>query len=200
MIGDFIRRQIDAAIASEQPLLIVVAGSNGAGKSTFYQHALAHTGLPFVNADEIARQIRGHYIAADDPLAYEAMRLADEERQRLIAARHSFIMETVLSDEQGAKLKFFQELTSVGYLMLFIYIRLDNPTLSTLRVMQRVNAGGHDVPDDKLLARFPRTQRNAAAALKMADLALVLDNSDIEHPYRWCETWQHGVLVEQASP
>ena len=199
MIDAALRRQIDDTVASQQPLLIVLAGSNGAGKSTFYRHALGDYGIPFINADEIARQIRGHYIAADDPLAYEAMGLAEQERQRLVAERRSFIMETVLSDPEGAKLAFFQELVTAGYFLFLVYIRLEDPTISMTRVMQRVDGGGHDVPDDKLLARFPRTKANAAEALKLASLALVLDNSDTEEPYRWVETWQNGTLVEKAT-
>jgi len=200
MIDAVLSRQIDEVVASQQPLLVVLAGSNGAGKSTFYRYALTGYGLPFVNADEIARQIRGHYIAADDPLAYQAMALAEQERQRLVAERRSFIMETVLSDPEGAKLKFFQELVAAGYFLLLVYMRLEDPAISMTRVMQRVNDGGHDVPDDKLVARFPRTKANAAEAVKIANLALVLDNSDTEEPYRWLETWQNGTLVEQAAP
>ena len=200
MIQGAVNRQIHEAVASFQPLLIVIAGSNGAGKSTFYRQALADTGLPFVNADEIARQIKGHYLSADDPFAYEAVILAEQERARLIAARRSFITETVLSDPQGEKLQIFRNLIDSGYFLLLIYIRLEDPALSSLRVMQRVETGGHDVPDAKLLERFPRTQRNAVEALKFATLAFVLENSDLEHPFRWLETWQNGILVDQATP
>jgi predicted ABC-type ATPase len=81
-----------------------------------------------------------------------------------------------------------------------IYIRLDEPVTSAVRVMQRVTEGGHNVPADKILARFPRTAANAQKALEIAALGYMLDNSTVDQPYRWVETWQEGVRVDQDTP
>lgn len=63
-------------------------------------------------------------------------------------------------------------------------------------VMQRVQAGGHDVPDEKLEARFPRTRRNALEALRIVDVALVIDNSSVDLPFVLVEVWRGGRRVD----
>jgi len=190
---------IAAASEAGRPLLIVVAGSNGAGKSTFHAEALSGTGYPFINADEIARDLAIWSGRAAADLAYDAMRRADELRNDLVELRASFIMETVLSDTKGAKLAFFVRAQAAGYFVLFIDIRLENVDTSIARVTQRVLNGGHDVPDDKLLARFARTRRNAKKALAMADAGLVFDNSNPESPFRWMETWEAGRCIRKRE-
>jgi predicted ABC-type ATPase len=184
-----LRAQIAEAFADGQPILIVLAGSNGAGKSTYYRAALAETGLPFINADELARTMR-----PDDPgsVAYEAMRVAESQRAEALLNRQSFIMETVLSDPHGAKLAFLRRAQETGYCVIVIVIRIATAELSRARVMQRVAEGGHDVPDAKLLERFARTAANAEKALALADLGIVLDNSSQRAPYQHVETWRSG--------
>jgi predicted ABC-type ATPase len=188
---------IAAAGDAGRPLLIVLAGSNGAGKSTFHAEALSGIGYPSINADDIARNLAIWSGGAASDLAYEAMRRAEKLRDDLIEERVSFIMETVLSDTKGAKLAFFARAQAAGYFVLFIDIRLESVETSIARVTQRVLNGGHDVPDDKLLARFARTRRNAAKALAMADAGLVFDNSNPESPFRWLETWEAGRCIRK---
>lgn len=186
---DTLEAQLRKALNTGKPILTVLAGSNGAGKSTFYARHLKFTSMRFVNADEIAKILR-----PDDPgaIAYEAMHAAEALRRDLLEQRQSFCMETVLSDTQGAKLGFFREAQSAGYVLLLIWIRLTNSTLSQARVHHRVSQGGHDVPEDKLIERFPRTEANAIEALQIADFGLVLDNSSLDEPYRLLEIWQAG--------
>jgi predicted ABC-type ATPase len=188
-----LRQRIAEAIGEGRPVLVVIAGSNGAGKSTFFTEALAQTDLPFINADEIARALAEVGNDAVSGHAYEAMKLADDIRMDLVKRRESFIMETVLSDTQGAKLGFFRQAQASGYVIIFVYITLSDVQLSVARVIHRVENGGHDVPDDKLFARFERTRSNAAKALAMADLGFVFDNSNLESPFRLTALWERGV-------
>ena len=125
--------------------------------------------------------------------------MAEVLRKDLVGRRESFCMETVLSDTQGSKIGFFREAQAAGYKLLFIWIRLDSPALSQARVQQRVLRGGHHVPDDKLIKRFPRTQANAIEALKIADFGMVLDNISADEPYRMVETWHAGRCIERSS-
>ncbi len=181
--------RISEALAADRPILIVLAGSNGAGKSTYYRAALGNTGLPLINADELAQVMR-----PKDPgsVAYEAMRVAESRREEALLSRHSFIMETVLSDPHGAKLSFLQRAQDAGYSVVVIFIRIATAELSRARVTQRVAEGGHDVPDSKLLERFPRTLANGRKALALADLGIVLDNSNQREPYQYVESWKKG--------
>jgi predicted ABC-type ATPase len=177
----------------------VIAGPNGAGKTTFYETFLASLPLPFVNADQIARTL-----APEDPasIAYGAAELADRERRELLARRRSFIMETVFSDPAGDKLGFLRDAQAAGYAIILLFVGIESPDLSMLRVTQRVLEGGHDVPPDKLQQRFPRTQRNLEAALRFVDVAVVFDNSSLDQPYRHIATWHdgHEIFRDPAAP
>ncbi|MEO6078635.1 MAG: AAA family ATPase [Steroidobacteraceae bacterium] len=185
--------RLTEAIGKHSRLVVVLAGSNGAGKTTFYRRYLEPAGIEFVNADEIARNMNP---ADPGSIAYEAMGIAEQVRESLLQRKQSFCIETVLSDTQGSKLTFFRRVREAGYGLIVIFIRLDSAMLSQARVHQRVRRGGHSVPDDKLLARFPRTQENAAKALAIADLGLMLDNSSAKQPYQLVEIWQGGNRVE----
>lgn len=186
----------EALGADDAPALIVLAGSNGAGKTTFFETFLRETGVACVNADEIGRALNPR-----DPQAnpYEAARLADLMRRDLLARGETFCMETVLSDREGAKLAFFREAQAAGYRVILVWICIASVELSVARVMQRVEAGGHDVPDEKLEARFPRTLENAEAALRCVDLGLVIDNSSVDRPFRHVTTWKRGALRERRG-
>jgi predicted ABC-type ATPase/EAL domain-containing protein (putative c-di-GMP-specific phosphodiesterase class I) len=184
-------------LSNRQPCIVVLAGSNGAGKSTFFREFLEPTGIIFVNADVMARAMNP---AAPGDVGYQAARVAEATRQDLVSRGQSFCMETVLSDPAGDKVAFLRAAQSKGYVICLIYIRLASVELSRARVQQRVSEGGHDVPDDKLDSRFERTRRNAASALSIADVGFVFDNSSVEHPYRHLETWIAGACVDPEQP
>lgn len=188
---------IEEALASalgsdDAPVLLVLAGCNGAGKTTFFETFLRDTGIAFVNADDIARALSVPGTPVDP---YAAAALAGELRRDFVARRRTFCMETVLSDAAGDKLEFLRAAQRAGYRVIFIWIRLASVELSMARVMQRVESGGHDVPDVKLADRFQRTGHNVSVALRFADLALVIDNSSVERPFQHVETWRNGLLV-----
>jgi predicted ABC-type ATPase len=141
----------------KRPIIIALAGSNGAGKSTFYESFLADTGLRFVNADVLA--------AALEVGAYEAAELATAIRSALVLQRESFVFETVLSDPVGTKVEALASCAAMGYTVVLIFIRVDSVEESIRRVAMRVSQGGLDVPDEKLRARFERTQANLVRAI-----------------------------------
>ena len=93
-------------------------------------------------------------------------------------------METVFSDPQGAKVDFLKECRSNGYSVVMVFIGLESADLSRGRIMERVEAGGHDVPDEKIVTRFPRTFANLRQALTFVDQAFLFDNSSADQPYR----------------
>jgi len=178
------------------PWLIVLAGPNGAGKSTFFDVFLRPRGFRFVNADLIAR---GLPVGDRADTAYRAMELAEVERRALVARGDTFVMETVFSDPAGAKLNFLRDARTRGYRVAFVYIGLAGPALSQARVVQRVAQGGHDVPDDKIRARLPRSLANAKDALTFVDAAWVFDNSDAVHPFELAATARAGRVLH-VSP
>lgn len=167
-----------------RPIVVALAGPNGAGKSTFYRAHLSSAGLRFVNADDLAREV------GVGP--YEAATLADRLRRELVAARESFVFETVFSDPVGGKLSFLRETAASGYTVVLCFIGLESVRASEERVAMRVAQGGHDVPPTKLRSRYPRTLRNLAAAIRDLPHVVVYDNSDLATPFREVARFEHG--------
>ena len=159
-----------------RPIVVALAGPNGAGKSTFFDANLARTGLLFVNADVLALSL------GLDP--YDAADLADALRHQLLEQGESFIFETVFSDPVGDKVNFLKDCERAGYTVLLIFIGISSPEISDARVAMRVAAGGHDVPRQKLMARFDRTLRNLKRALVEIPNVWVYDHSDLDRGYR----------------
>ena len=189
------------AALETQPVLVFLAGSNGAGKSTFFEEYLEDLGLPYVNADRIARILHEAEPAAPtDEIDRRAFTMAENLRRALVEARLSFCTETVFSDPASAKLNLLKDARTRGFAVFLVFIGLDSPALSVARVMQRVRSGGHDVADDKLYARFPRTLANLRAAISLVDEAFLFDNSSFDAPFRSVAVYTRGRLVSHASP
>lgn len=150
-----------------------------------------------MNADLIARSLTG-----DDPteIAYRAAELAGIERRELLARGDTFVTETVFSDPHGAKLGLLRDARAAGHRVALVFIGLDGPGLCSARVTQRVLLGGHDVPDAKIAARYPRTLENAKAALRFVDAGWIVDNGDAERPYRLVARTSEGRVTEPTEP
>lgn len=174
------------------PRLVFLAGPNGAGKSTFFEAFLKESGLPFVNADRIA--------AALGISDFEAAAAADVARKQLLADRVSFITETVFSDPVGAKLQFLRSAIAAGYRVTLYFIGVSSAELSGARVSQRVRAGGHDVPPDRLDRRFRQSIGNLAEALKFVPEIHVYDNGSARRPYRLVLSARNGQSEFMAEP
>jgi predicted ABC-type ATPase len=179
-------------LLERRPIAVALAGPNGAGKSTFYDGILANTGLYFVNADALALSI-----GTD---AYEAADLANELRRQLVEQRASFIFETVFSDPVGDKLDFLKETEKAGYTVLLIFFGIAAPEISDLRVTIRASQGGHDVPRNKLVERYPRTMKNLKRALVEIANVWVYDHSDLDMGYKLVATRENGRVVELHGP
>ena len=179
------------APGGSRPTLVALAGPNGAGKSTFYHAHLRLSGLRFVNADDLARELRVG--------AYEAADIASEIRKTLIAQRESFIFETVFSDPVGDKVQFLENAASIGYDVVVYFIGLESVELSDERVAMRALQGGHDVPVEKLRSRYGRSLRNLFAAIARLPKVVVFDNSDRKTPFRRVAEYADGELVYSIS-
>jgi predicted ABC-type ATPase len=176
----------------QRPAIVALAGPNGAGKTTFYQAHLQPAGLRFVNADVLAQELH------IEP--YAAARLADALRKELVNQRESFVFETVFSDPVGEKIAFLKSAAEAGYNTILCFIGTAGPEASEQRVAMRVSQGGHDVPTEKLVQRFPRIQENLKAALRDLPNVWVFDNNDLRTPYRLVATFESGRPVKLQRP
>jgi predicted ABC-type ATPase len=176
----------------QRPIIVALAGPNGAGKTTFYHAHLQVAGIRFVNADNLAREL--------DLGPYEAARVADTLRRELLKLRESFVFETVFSDPVGDKLTFLREAADAGYTLVMCFIGTSGPEVSEQRVAMRVSQGGHDVPTEKLIARFPRTMANLRAAIREIPAVWIFDNDDLRTPFRLASVFERGKPVKVNQP
>ena len=175
--------------------LWMLVGGNGAGKSTFYHEKLEGLGIPFINADQLARE---HF--PDDPEgnSYGAALLAQELFHEGLQAGSSLCFETVFS--HPSKIDFLKQARVLGYRTTLVLIHLASPTLNKLRIAQRVAEGGHNVPEDKVEARIQRMLANVRQAIPLCDRVLLLDNSRTDSPHRPVATIRDGKLAPHLSP
>jgi len=175
--------------------LWVLAGGNGAGKSTFYNLYLAKYGIKFVNADLIAKEIGSENL---EELSYHAAILAARIREELITQGVSFCFETVFSHE--SKIDFVAQAKAYGYKVVLVYIHLFDSSLNEARVKQRVSEGGHSVPTEKIHSRIPRTMEHIKTALALVDEARILDNSSKDDPFRQIIVIKSGKYEIKENP
>jgi len=105
----------------------------------------------------------------------------------------------VFSDPAGEKLAFFQDAAAIGFTVVLFFIGISNPDISNERVVFRRLKGGHDVPTDKLITRFPRTLENLRRSIRELPFVLVYDNDDLNDPYRQVAVFEAGHAVELAD-
>jgi predicted ABC-type ATPase len=176
------------------PVLHLLAGPNGSGKSTYVtrlQQPITH--LPFVNAHVIAAE---RWPESQAEHAYDASRVAAEERTALLAARRSFITETVFS--HPSKLELVDEAITLGYIV-HLHVILVPVEVSVNRVAGRVLAGGHDVPEQKIRDRYDRLWDLIAKARTVADRTEIFDNSSARRPFRRVAAYEHGLALGEPN-
>ena len=110
--------------------------------------------------------------------SYHASVISDLIRQKLLAGRASFSFETVLSSPD--KLDFLRKASRAGYRVYLYYVATDDPLINISRVKSRVRKGGHDVPTDKIVARYRRSLDALLGAIDVSHRAYLFDNSGIE--------------------
>lgn len=170
------------------PSLWIVAGPNGAGKTTCTQRrpiTLLLPGVRFLNPDDLSREKllrQGFSGFADAP--YDVRRVAffesaDEvfdQLSRAISAGEAVGVETVLSTDKYRNL--VETVSQGGGFVGLIYVALESPALACQRVAARVRRGGHDVPVDKIEARWERSLDNLPWFARHATAFWIFDNSD----------------------
>ncbi len=176
------------------PVLHLIVGPNGAGKSSLFGLVLEPiTDLPFVNADLIAAE---RWPNEAEARAYEAAGIAAATRAQLIAERRSFAAETVFS--HPSKLELLNAARTAGY-VITLHVVAVSEDLAVARVANRVDVGGHSVPEEKVRERFARLWPLVVQAIALVDEALVYDNSGATQPFRVVARFRLGRLVSTPA-
>ena len=158
-----------------KPTIYLIAGCNGAGKTTFAKEFLPKEVkcLHFFNADEIARGLSPLDPAAG---AAKAARLLLGEIRDAIQSRQTFGLETTLSG-----LTYVRTLTRArgrGYAVKLYYLWLPSAAVAIRRVRERVRKGGHFVPTADIRRRYTRSLRNLLRHyLPLTDEWTIFDNT-----------------------
>jgi predicted ABC-type ATPase len=179
----------------DEKQLWVLAGGNGAGKSTFFKQYLEDYGIKFVNADLIAKEINPKN---PEKLSYDAVSIATAIGNDLLSQGVSFCFETVFSHE--SKIDFIAQAKGMGYKIILVYIHLIDSSLNEARVHQRTKEGGHSVPAEKIHSRIPRTMKHIKIALTLVDEAWILDNSSEQNRFQQMVVMKSGKYEIKADP
>ena len=126
--------------------------------------------------------------------AYFASVAADFLRQKLLQQRVSFSFETVMSSAD--KVDLLKKAQQLGYRTYLYYIATDDPAINVSRVRARVNLGGHDVPEDKIISRYARSLRLLMEAVKHTNRAYLFDNSSQGADRLWVAEITEGKELE----
>lgn len=132
--------------------LIIIAGANGVGKTTFGKPFVKNIGIEFLNADEIAKQLESE---RQKNIMVKAGRKFFARLQKAIFEEVSIVIETTLSGSYVRRVA--QKAKMKGYKIRVIYIYVDDDDLCVERVKSRVLKGGHDVPEEDIRRRFQRS-------------------------------------------
>lgn len=178
------RSPLRASVAdtNQTPCIYVLAGTNGAGKSSIGGAMLSQHGVEFFNPDDAARRVR---IANPGITQEEANSAAWHEGKRLlrraIDERCSFAFETTLGGHTITAL--LERALSEGIEVRVWYVGLCSPELHVARVQSRVARGGHDIPEERIRDRYDRSRMNLIRLLPAVTELRVYDNSDEADPY-----------------
>jgi predicted ABC-type ATPase len=157
-----------------RPVIYVLAGVNGAGKSSVGGHLLTRAGLAWFNPDQFARELR----AATNCSVTEANASAWQEGMRRLAAAcgqaQSYAFETTLGG-RSVPARIIEAAKTHDVLMW--YCGLASPELHLARIRARVAAGGHDIPEAKVRERWEASVANLVALLPHLTEGRLFDNS-----------------------
>jgi len=135
--------------------VIVIAGGNGVGKTTFARAFLQEYNYEFLNADEIAKSL-----SAENPSGKKisAGKLFFKKLNEAIAQNKSLLIESTLSGRYLQK--FIGSVRNQNYQVTIIFLFAESPEILIERIAERVKKGGHFVPDEDVRRRLVRGKQN----------------------------------------
>lgn len=190
--------------ARAAPVIFVLAGVNGAGKSSIGGALLRQSGLAYFNPDEAAHVIRDEIGGSVEEANALAWREGRERLENAIQRRHSFAFETTLGGNTIAGM--LREAADAGIDVLVWFVGLARPEQHIERVRARVAAGGHDIPEAKIRERWDSSRRNLIALMPHLMELKVFDNSREGDPRagtipppKLILHWRRGAIVGPAA-
>jgi predicted ABC-type ATPase len=176
-----------------KPVLLVIAGPNGSGKTTVTVRLRRDhwsEGVEYLNPDDIARDRFGDW---NSPTAVlEAARWTSARREELLTLHEGIAFETVFSAPD--KVDFVARAKSAGYFIRIFFISTSDPRINAGRVAGRMIQGGHSVPIEKIISRYGNSMAHLSAAIALADRVYIYDNSIELADAHLCARTHDGML------
>ena len=183
---------------NHKPVLIVIAGPNGSGKTTITSKILRHEWLEdavYVNPDQVAQDKFGDWNSPEAVM--QAAQYCEALREECLHKQQSLIFETVLSSE--GKVDFIRRAKEAGYFIRLFFVSTNHPSINAARIAQRVMEGGHDVPITKVISRYQKSVVNCKRCSALADRMYIYDNSIDDGDARLLFRMTDGQLFKQYT-
>lgn len=159
-----------------KPVLIVIAGPNGSGKTTITTKILHHQWIEdavYINPDQIAKDKFGDWNSVEAVM--RSVKYCEALREECLTEKKSLIFETVLSADD--KLDYIRRAKDAGFFVRLFFVCTSHPTINAARIAHRVMEGGHDVPIAKVISRYFKSILNCRRISRLADRTYIYDNS-----------------------
>jgi predicted ABC-type ATPase len=160
--------------AAERPFILVLAGVNGAGKSSVGGALVTELGLSWFNPDSFARELVAQLGLTAEEANARAWNFGRERLEAAIAQGHNYAFETTLGANTIPTLLAGAAAT---HDVVMIFCGLSSPELHMARVRARVARGGHDIPEAKIRERWTASRANLINLLPKLARLQVFDNS-----------------------
>ena len=159
-----------------KPVLIVIAGPNGSGKTSVTSKILQHEWMEdsvYINPDIVAQERFGDWNSME--AIKKAVVYCEEWRERCLVEQKSLIFETVLSAKD--KIDYIERAKEAGFFVRLFFVCTKSPAINASRIAQRVMKGGHDVPITKVISRYQKSILNCKYIATKVDRTYLYDNS-----------------------
>lgn len=174
------------------PKYIVFAGPNGSGKSTLYLTNKDFFDVPRVNVDEIVCQNNGDWRNSADVVA--AGKIAIQKINSCLDSRDSFNQETTLCGKSA--IRNIKKAKNLGYDVELYFVYVDSVEIAKQRILQRVAAGGHGIPEADIERRYTESLEKLKEVVPLCDKVELYDNS---RRFRRVASIKSGKAIAVAS-
>ena len=179
-----------------KPVLIVIAGPNGSGKTSVTTKILDHEWMEdsvYINPDIVAQERFGDWNSME--AIKKAVVYCEEWREKCLVERKSLIFETVLSAKD--KIDYIERAKEAGFFVRLFFVCTKSPTINASRIAQRVMKGGHDVPITKVISRYQKSILNCKYIATKVDRTYLYDNSVDDAEQQLLIRLSDGIIVKR---
>ena len=181
---------------NRKPVLIVVAGPNGSGKTSVTGKILNHKWLEdavYINPDIVAQERFGDWNSKEAVM--KSVKYCEEWRENCLSERKSLIFETVMSSDD--KVDFIERAIQVGYFVRLFFVCTNSPTINASRIANRVMKGGHDVPITKIISRYQKSLSRCRYLATKVQRTYLYDNSIEDTDAKLLVRFADGCIVKR---